>query len=67
MVLIKEVKTNSNYETLVKNFVKAVKNCNSPFPSVNAPQYLDHYFSIIRKEHIITNNLLANKHRISPN
>lgn len=65
--LIDEFKANPNYENLIKNFVEAVKDYNNPFPSVNESQYLDHYFSIVRKEHLITNNLLANKHRISLN
>lgn len=64
---IQEFKANPNYENLVKSFVKAVKDYNSPSPSVNAPQYLDHYFSIIRREYIITTGLLDNKHHISPN
>lgn len=65
--LIDEFKANPNYENLIKNFVEAVKDYNNPFPSVNESQYLDHYFSIVRKEHLITNNLLVNKHRISLN
>lgn len=64
---IQEFKANPNYENLVKSFVKAVKDYNNPSPSVNAPQYLDHYFSIICREHIITTSLLDKKHRISPN
>ena len=41
-------------------FVKAVKSYLSP------SNYLEHYFSVIRKEHVITTSLMDNKYHTSP-
>lgn len=66
LALIGEIKSDPNSERLINTFVKAVKSYNSPSPSPNAPQYLEHYFSIIRKEHVVTTSLMDNKYHTSP-
>lgn len=66
LALIGEIKSDPNSENLINTFVKAVKSYNSPSPSPNAPQYLEHYFSIIRKEYIVTTSLMDNKYHTSP-
>ena len=54
LALIGEFKSDPNSERLIDNFVKAVKSYNSHSPSPNTPQYIEHYFSVVRKEHVIT-------------
>lgn len=66
LALIGEFKSDPNSEGLIDNFVKAVKSYNSPSPSPNAPQYIEHYFSVVRKEHVITTSLMDNKYHTSP-
>lgn len=66
LALIGKIKSDPNSERLINTFVKAVKSYNSPSPSPNAPQYLEHYFSIIRKEHVVTTSLMDNKYHTSP-
>ena len=66
LALIGEIKSDPKNENLINTFVKAVKSYNSPSPSPNAPQYIEHYFSIVRKEHVITTSLMDNKYHTSP-
>lgn len=66
LALIGEIKSDPNSENLINTFVKALKSYLSPSHSLNAPQYLEHYFSIIRKEHVITTSLMDNKYHTSP-
>lgn len=66
LAFIGEFKSDPNSERLINNFVKAVKSYNNPCPSPNAPQYLNHYFSIIRRECIITTSLMDDKYHTSP-
>ena len=66
LALVGEIKSDPNSERLINTFIKAVKSYNSPNPSPNAPQYLEHYFSIIRKEHVVTTSLMDNKYHTSP-
>lgn len=66
LALIGEIKSDPNSENLINTFVKAVKSYNSPSPSPNAPQYIEHYFSIVHKEHAITTSLMDNKYYTSP-
>lgn len=66
LALIGEIKSDPNSENLINTFVKAVKSYNSPSPSPNAPQYIEHYFSVVRKEHFITTSLMDNKYHTSP-
>lgn len=66
LALIGEFKSDPNSENLINTFVKAVKSYNNPSPSPNAPQYIEHYFSVVRKEHIITTSLMDNKYHTSP-
>lgn len=66
LAMIGEFKSDPNSERLINTFVKAVKSYNNPSPCPNAPQYLDHYFSVVRKEYIITTNLLDDKYHTSP-
>jgi len=66
LALIREFKSDPNSERLIDNFVKAVKSYNSHSPSPNTPQYLEHYFSVVRKEHIIATSLMDNKYHTSP-
>lgn len=66
LALIGEVKSDPNSEQLINTFVKALKSYLIPSPFLNPPQYLEHYFSVIRKEHIITTSLMDNKYHTSP-
>ena len=63
LALIGEIKSHPNSEQLINTFVKAVKSYNN---SSNKPQYLEHYFSIVRKEHVVTTSLMDNKYYTSP-
>lgn len=58
LALLKEFKSDSNSESLINTFVKAVKSYHSPSPSPNAPQYIEHYFSIACEERVITTTLM---------
>ena len=60
LAFIEEVKSDPNSENLINTFVKAVKSYLSP------SNYLEHYFSVIRKEHVITTSLMDNKYHTSP-
>lgn len=66
LALVGEFKSDPNSESLINTFVKAVKSYNNPIHLPEAPQYLEHYFSVIRKEHIITTSLMDNKYHTSP-
>nr|DAD55870.1 MAG TPA: hypothetical protein [Bacteriophage sp.] len=66
LALVGEFKSDPNSENLINTFVKAVKSYNNPSPFPNAPQYLEHYFSVIRKEHVVTTSLMDNKYHTSP-
>lgn len=66
LALIGEIKSDPNSENLINTFVKALKSYNNPIHLPEAPQYLEHYFSVIRKEHIITTSLMDNKYHTSP-
>ena len=61
LAFIGEFKSDPNSERLIDNFVKAIKSYLSPSNYLNAPQYLEHYFSVVRKEHVITTSLMDNK------
>lgn len=65
LALIGEIKSDPNSENLISTFVKALKSYLSPSHSLNAPQYLEHYFSVIRKEHVITTSLMDDKYHTS--
>lgn len=60
LAFIGEFKADPNSENLINTFVKAVKSYLSP------SNYLEHYFSVIRKEHVITTSLMDNKYHTSP-
>lgn len=64
--LIGKIKSHPNSEQLINTFVKAVKSYNNPSSFPNEPQYLEHYFSIVRKEHVVTTSLMDNKYHTSP-
>ena len=66
LALIGEIKSDPNSENLINTFVTALKSYLGPSHSLNAPQYLERYFSIIRKEHVITTSLMDNKYHTSP-
>lgn len=66
LAFIGEFKSDPNSERLIDNFVKAVKSYNNPCHSPNAPQYLNHYFSIVRDERIFNRALMDNKYHTSP-
>lgn len=66
LALIKEIKSHPNSEQLINTFVNAVKSYNNPSSSPNEPQYLEHYFSVVRKEHVVTTSLMDNKYYTSP-
>lgn len=66
LALIGEIKSHLNSEQLINTFVKAVKSYLSPSNYLNTPQYLEHYFSIVRKEHVVTTSLMDNKYYTSP-
>lgn len=66
LALVGEFKSDPNSESLINTFVKAIKSYNNPIHLPEAPQYLEHYFSVIRKEHIITTSLMDNKYHTSP-
>lgn len=66
LALVGEFKSDPNSKNLINTFVKAVKSYNNPSSSPNEPQYLEHYFSVVRKEHIITTSLMDNKYYTSP-
>ena len=66
LAFIEEVKSDPNSENLINTFVKAVKSYLSPSNYLNTPQYIEHYFSVIRKEHVITTSLMDNKYHTSP-
>lgn len=64
--LINEFKSTPDGEKLIENFVTAVKNYQNSPSVVNPSQYLSHYFSIVRREVVITSSLLDNKYHTSP-
>lgn len=66
LTLIEEIKSDAHSEQLINTFVKAAKSYNNPIHLPEAPQYLEHYFSIIRKEHVITTSLMDDKYHTSP-
>ena len=66
LALVGEFKSDPNSENLINTFVKAVKSYNNPIHLPEAPQYLEHYFSILRKEHVVTTSLMDNKYHTSP-
>lgn len=66
LAFIGEVKSDPNSENLINTFVKAIKSYLSPSNYLNAPQYLEHYFSVVRKEHVITTSLMDNKFTLPP-
>ena len=66
LALVGEFKSDPNSESLINTFVKAVKSYNNPIHLPEAPQYIEHYFSVIRKEHVITTSLMDNKYHTSP-
>ena len=66
LALIGEIKSDPNSENLINTFVKALKSYLSPSHSLNAPQYFEHYFSVIRKEHVVTTSLMDDKYHTSP-
>ena len=66
LAFIGEVKSDPNSENLINTFVKAIKSYLSPSNYLNAPQYLEHYFSVVRKEHVITTSLMDNKYHTPP-
>ena len=66
LALIGEIKSHPNSEQLINTFVKAIKSYYNPSSSPNEPQYLEHYFSIIRKEHVVTTSLMDDKYHTSP-
>lgn len=66
LALIEEIKSHPNSEQLINTFVKAVKSYINRSSSPNEPQYLEHYFSVVRKEHIVTTSLMDNKYHTSP-
>lgn len=65
LALVGEFKSDPNSESLINTFVKAIKSYLSPSNYLNAPQYLEHYFSVVRKEHVITTSLMDNKYYTS--
>lgn len=66
LALIGEIKSHPNSEQLINTFVKAIKSYYNSSSSPNEPQYLEHYFSIIRKEHVVTTSLMDDKYHTSP-
>lgn len=66
LALIGEIKSHPNSEQLINTFVKAIKSYYNPSSSPSEPQYLEHYFSIIRKEHVVTTSLMDDKYHTSP-
>ena len=66
LALVGEFKSDPNSENLINTFVKAVKSYNNPIHLPEAPQYLEHYFSVLRKEHVVTTSLMDNKYHTSP-
>ena len=65
LALIGEFKSDPNSENLIKTFVRAVKSYHTSHPNPNNPQYLDHYFSVIRDERIFNLELMNNDYHIS--
>lgn len=66
LALIGEFKSDPNSERLINIFVKAVKSYNNPSHLPKASQYIEHYFSVIRKERVLTTTLMDNKYHTSP-
>lgn len=66
LALIGEVKSDPNSERLINTFVKAVKSYNNPIHLPEAPQYIEHYFSVVCKKHVLTTSLMDNKYHTSP-
>lgn len=66
LALVGEFKSDPNSENLINTFVKAVKSYNNPIHLPEAPQYIEHYFSVLRKEHVVTTSLMDNKYHTSP-
>lgn len=66
LALIGEIKSDPNSESLINTFVKAVKSYNNPIHLPEAPQYIEHYFSVICKKHVFTTSLMDNKYHTSP-
>lgn len=66
LALIGEFKSDPNSENLINTFIKAVKSYNNPIHLPEAPQYIEHYFSVLRKEHVVTTSLMDNKYHTSP-
>lgn len=66
LAFIGEVKSDPNSESLINTFVKAVKSYNNPIHLPEAPQYIEHYFSVICKKHVFTTSLMDNKYHTSP-
>lgn len=66
LALVGGFKSDPNSESLINTFVKAVKSYNNPVHLPEAPQYIEHYFSVVRKEHVLTTTLMDNKYYTSP-
>lgn len=66
LALVGEFKSDPNSESLINTFVKAVKSYNNPIHLPEAPQYIEHYFSVICKKHVFTTSLMDNKYHTSP-
>lgn len=66
LALVGEFKSDPNSENLINTFVKAVKSYNNPIHLPEAPQYIEHYFSVLRKERVLTTTLMDNKYHTSP-